>query len=204
MDKSLEKLQKLCKLNNISLTLEKLKLFDIYLKMYLKWNKVHNLSSIRKKEEVVIKHFFDSLTLVKLFEEKNIDIKNKEIADLGTGGGFPGVPLKIYYKDEIKLYLIEAVNKKCIFLEILRQKLNLEYQVLCNRSENINNKFDIVVSRATGETFDVLKWGKDILKNSGYLIIMKAKKVEEELKPFTVSLNLKNYPERKFIVIQKK
>ncbi|RUM46377.1 MAG: 16S rRNA (guanine(527)-N(7))-methyltransferase RsmG [Hydrogenothermus sp.] len=204
MDKSLEKLQKLCELNNISLTFEKLKLFDIYLKMYLKWNKVHNLSSIRKKEEVVIKHFFDSLTLVKLFEEKDIDIKNKEIADLGTGGGFPGVPLKIYYGNKIKLYLIEAVQKKCIFLEMLRRELNLEYEVLCNRSENINNKFDIVVSRATGETFDVLKWGKDILKTSGYLIIMKAKKVEEELKPFTVSLNFKNYPERKFIVIQKK
>ena len=120
MDRSLEKLQKLCELNNIPLTFEKLKLLDIYLKMYLKWNKVHNSSSIRKKEEVVIKHFFDSLTLVKLFEEKDIDIKNKEIADLGTGGGFPEFPLKIYYGNKIKLYLIEAVQKKCIFLEMLR------------------------------------------------------------------------------------
>lgn len=204
MDKYLEKLEKLCELNNISLSFEKLKLFDIYLKIYLKWNKVHNLSSLRKKEEVVIKHFFDSLTLVKLFNEKNIDIENKAIADLGTGGGFPGVPLKIYYGNQIKLYLIEAVSKKCIFLEILRRELDLEYEILCNRSENINNKFNIVVSRATGDTFDVLKWGKDILETSGYLIVMKAKKVEEELKPFTISLNLKNYPERKFIIIQKK
>jgi len=204
MDSLIIALKNLCEKNGISIDNHQLKLFEEYLKMYLKWNKVHNLSSIRKKEEVITKHFFDSLTLVKLFEVKNINIENKEIADLGSGGGFPGVPLKIYYQDKIKLSLIEAVNKKCIFLEMLRRQLNLEYEVLCDRSENIGKQFDIVVSRATGDTFDVLKWGKDILKTGGYLIIMKAKKVEEELRPFTETLTFKGYPERKFIIIQKK
>ena len=204
MDSSLKKLEDLCKANNINLTEEKLEKFDKYLKLYLKWNKVHNLSSIRKKEEVVVKHFFDSLTLIKVFEAKNIDIQNKQVADLGAGGGFPSVPLKIYYEDKIDLSLIEAVSKKCIFLEMLRREINLDYKIFCDRSENINEKFDIVLSRATGETFDVLKWGKDLLKKDGYLIIMKGKKVEEELKPFTISLKFKNYLERKFIVIQKR
>jgi 16S rRNA (guanine527-N7)-methyltransferase len=204
MDKALEKLKHLCDINDIPITESQLQKFDVYLKLYLKWNKVHNLSSIRKKEDVVVKHFFDSLTLIKLFEKEKISVEGKEIADLGAGGGFPSVPLKIYYEDKFKLFLIEAVQKKCVFLEMLRKELNLDYTVLCDRSENIQKNFDIVVSRATGETFDVLKWGKDILKSGGYLIIMKAKKVEEELKPFTVSLSFKNYPDRKFIVVQKR
>jgi len=204
-EKEIQKLKHLCELNDINLSEKQLEQFDKYLTLYSKWNKVHNLSSIRKKDEVIVRHFCDSLTLVKLFEEINLDPTGKKVADLGTGGGFPGVPLKIYYQDAIDLYLIEAVKKKCIFLEMLRKELGLDYKVLCDRSENIKDeKFDIVVSRATGETFDVLKWGKDLLKKGGYLIIMKAKKIEEELKPFTVSINFKGLPERKFIVIQKK
>ncbi len=196
-------LKKLCQENDIKISDHQLQLFDKYLSFYLKWNKVYNLSSIRKKEEIVKKHFFDSLTLVKLFEKENIEVNNKEIADFGSGAGFPGVPLKIHYQDAINLHLIEAVQKKCIFLEMLKKELNLEYKVLCERAENINEKFDVVVSRATGETFEVIKIGKNLLKKGGYLIIMKAKKIEEELKRFTVTINLKSYPERKFIVLKK-
>lgn len=201
----IEKLKELAEKNGIHLSEDQLKKFEIYLNTLTKWNRVYNLTSIRKKEEIITKHFLDSLTLVKLFEKINLDVKGKKIADLGTGAGFPGVPLKIYYGDDIDLYLIEAVQKKCIFLEMLKKELGIEYTVLCDRAENIKDeKFDIVVSRATGETFDVLKWGKDLLKKGGYLIIMKAKKVEEELRPFTVSLSFVGLPERKFIVIQKK
>ncbi len=201
----IEKLKELAEKNGIYLSEDQLKKFEIYLNTLTKWNRVYNLTSIRKKEEIITKHFLDSLTLVKLFEKIHLDIKGKKIADLGTGAGFPGVPLKIYYGDDIDLYLIEAVQKKCIFLEMLKKELGIEYIVLCDRAENIKDeKFDVVVSRATGETFDVLKWGKDLLKKGGHLIIMKAKKVEEELRPFTVSLSFVGLPERKFIIIQKK
>ncbi|NPA54588.1 MAG: 16S rRNA (guanine(527)-N(7))-methyltransferase RsmG [Aquificae bacterium] len=199
----IEKLKNLAEKNGIYLTEEQLKKFEIYLNTLSKWNKVYNLTSIRKKEEIITKHFLDSLTLIKLFEKIGLDVEGKKIADLGTGAGFPGVPLKIYYGDKIDLYLIEAVQKKCIFLEMLKKELGIEYKVLCQRAETIKEKFDIVLSRATGETFDVLKWGKDILKKGGYLIIMKGKKIEEELRPFTVSLSFYGLPERKFIVIQK-
>ena len=199
----IEKLKNLAEKNGIHLTEEQLKKFEIYLNTLSKWNKVYNLTSIRKKEEIITKHFLDSLTLIKLFEKIGLDVEGKKIADLGTGAGFPGIPLKIYYGDKIDLYLIEAVQKKCIFLEMLKKELGIEYKVLCQRAETIKEKFDIVLSRATGETFDVLKWGKDILKKGGYLIIMKGKKIEEELRPFTVSLSFYGLPERKFIVIQK-
>ncbi len=204
MEKELETLSKLCQKNGINLSLSQLEKFDIYLKTLLKWNRVYNLTSIRKKEQIVIKHFFDSLTLVKLFEHIRLDISYKDTADFGSGAGFPGVPLKIYYQDKLTLSLIEAVQKKCIFLEMLRKELQLDYDVICMRAENVGKKFDIVVSRATGETFEVLKTGKDLLKDGGYLIIMKAKKIEEELKPFTISLRFSGYGERKFIVIQKR
>jgi len=203
MNPEINILKKLCQDNNIKISASEMELFDKYLSFYLKWNNVYNLSSIRKKEEIIKKHFFDSLTLVKLFEKENIEVNNKEIVDFGSGAGFPGVPLKIYYQNLINLSLIEAVQKKCIFLEMLKKELDLKYEILCKRAETIDKKFDIVVSRATGETFEVLKIGKNLLKKNGYIIIMKAKKIEEELKKFTVKINLVNYPERKFIILRK-
>ncbi|MBK3331849.1 16S rRNA (guanine(527)-N(7))-methyltransferase RsmG [Persephonella atlantica] len=199
----IHRLKELAQKNGITLSEDQLEKFQTYLDMLSKWNRVYNLTSIRKKEEIITKHFLDSLSLVKLFEEKNISVEGKNIADLGSGAGFPGVPLKIYYADRINLYLIEAVQKKCIFLEMLKKELKIDYTVLCRRAEDVNFQFDIVVSRAAGETFTVLKWAKDILKKGGYIIIMKGKQVEEELRPFTVSLKMYGLPERKFILIQK-
>ncbi len=190
--------------NGIHLDEKQINKFEKYLNFLSKWNRVYNLTSIRKKEEIVTKHFLDSLTLVKVFEKAGINPEGKKIADLGTGAGFPGVPLKIYYGDKIDLYLIEAVHKKCIFLEMLKKELEIDYTVLCKRAEDVNLLFDIVVSRAAGESFDVLKWGKNLLKEGGYIIIMKGKKVEEELRPFTLSMKFYGLPERKFIIIQKK
>ncbi len=199
----IEKLKDISEKNGIFLDEKQLKQFDIYLKTLLKWNRVYNLTSIRKKDDIITKHFFDSLTLVKLFEKENIEVDGKSVADLGTGAGFPGVPLKIYYREKIDLFLIEAVQKKCIFLEMLKKEIDVDYTVLCQRAETVEQRFDIVVSRATGDIFDVLKWGKDILKKDGYLIVMKGKKVEEELKPFVVSMKFFGLPERKFVVIKK-
>ncbi|PMP77131.1 MAG: 16S rRNA (guanine(527)-N(7))-methyltransferase RsmG [Sulfurihydrogenibium sp.] len=196
-------LYKLTKENGIELSQAQLEKFEVYLNMLLKWNRAYNLTSVRKKEDIVIKHFLDSLTLVKLFEAKGIDVSGKKIADFGSGAGFPGVPLKIYYEEKIDLYLIESVGKKCIFLEMLSKELGLKYTVLCERAEKIQDKFDIVVSRATGETFEVLKIGKNLLKENGLMVIMKGKDVEEELKPYTLSMHFKGLPERKFVVVQK-
>ncbi|NPA13274.1 MAG: 16S rRNA (guanine(527)-N(7))-methyltransferase RsmG [Aquificae bacterium] len=198
-----EKLKQLAEKNGIHLTDEMLSKFEKYLELLSKWNRVYNLTSIRKKDEIITKHFLDSLTLVKLFEEEGIPVEGKKVADLGAGGGFPSVPLKIYYGDKFDLYTIEAVQKKCLFLETLARELGLDFKVLCDRAENINMDFDIVLSRATGDTFDVLKWGKGLLKPDGYLIIMKGKKVEEEVKPFTISKKFHGLPERKFVVIKK-
>lgn len=198
----MEILLNLCRQNGIDLSQHQLELFEKYLQLLLKWNRVYNLTSVRKKEEILTKHFFDSLTLVKLFQVIGINPEDKEVADFGSGAGFPGVPIKIYYPT-IKLFLIESVGKKCMFLETLNRELKLDYTVLCHRAEHIEQKFQIVLSRATGETFEVLKIGKKLLKEGGILVLMKGKDVEEELKNFTISIPFKGFPERKFVVIKK-
>lgn len=198
----IEMLLNLCQQNGINLSQRQSELFEKYLELLLKWNRVYNLTSIRKKEDVITKHFFDSLTLVKLFHTTGIQPEGKDVADFGSGAGFPGVPVKIYYP-EVNLFLIESVGKKCMFLETLKRELNLDYTVLCQRAEHINMKFDIVLSRATGETFEVLKVGKNLLKEDGILVVMKGKEVEEGLRNFTISIPFKGFPERKFVVIRK-
>lgn len=198
----METLLNLCRQNGIDLSQRQLQLFENYLELLLKWNRVYNLTSVRKRDEIAVKHFFDSLTLVRLFEATGIDPAGKDIADFGSGAGFPGVPVKIYYP-QTNMFLIESTGKKCMFLETLKRELKLDYTVLCQRAEQIEMRFDIVLSRATGETFEVLRTGKKLLKEDGILVVMKGKDIEEELKNFTISIPFKGFPERKFVVVKK-
>ncbi|AAC07476.1 16S rRNA (guanine(527)-N(7))-methyltransferase RsmG [Aquifex aeolicus] len=151
--------------------------FSIYLQELLRWNKVHNLTSIKKPEEIVRRHFIDSVSVVRCFERIGLDLRGKHFADVGSGAGFPGVPLKIYLKD-IKLTLIESVSKKCSFLEYLKIKLNEDYRVLCTRAEKVEEKFDVVLARALGEFEEV----KEILEklSIGYVFVYKGSKLKEE------------------------
>lgn len=192
---------RLLKDNDIPISQNQVELFEKYLNTLLKWNRVYNLTSIRKREDILTKHFFDSLTLVKLFETIRVDVEGKDIADFGSGAGFPGVPMKIYFPN-INLSLIESIGKKCIFLQMLKRELMIDYEVLCERAEDVDKKFDIVLSRATGKTFDVLKVAKGLLKEGGIIVVMKGKQVEEELRKYTVTLSFKGFPDRKFIVIR--
>ncbi len=96
---------------------------------------------------------------------------------MGSGAGFPGVPLKIYLKD-IKLYLIEAVSKKCSFLEYLKVKLREDYEVICERAEKVDRRFEATVSRAMGEFEEI----HGILErlSEGYVFVMKGKDIKRE------------------------
>ena len=96
---------------------------------------------------------------------------------MGSGAGFPGVPLKIYLKD-IKLYLIEAVSKKCSFLEYLKVKLKEDYEVICERAERVEKRFDAVASRALGEFEEVHGLLEGLSK--GYVFVMKGKDIKKE------------------------
>ncbi len=190
-----DKIRKILEDNGFPLSEEDALKFSTYLKELQRWNKVHNLTSITDEEGIVRRHFLDSLSLVKCFQDLKVEWRKKKIADAGSGAGFPGVPLKIYLKD-FDLYLIEAVAKKCSFLEYLKAKLGLRWEVLCTRAEDINTKFHILVSRAMGELEDIYPVLEKL--SSEYIFVLKGKEIKKEwLEEFKFNLyevNLKELP----------
>jgi len=158
---------------------EDLRRLEIYLEELKRWNRVHNLTAIERDEEIVKRHFVDSLSLAKCFLDLGIDWKGKDIADVGSGAGFPGVLLKIYLK-EFNLFLIESVGKKCSFLEYLKVKLDLDWEVICDRAERVKRKFYIVVARALGEFEEIRPLLESLSER--YVFVMKGKDIKEEWK----------------------
>lgn len=171
--KELEKL-------NIQLTEEKLKKLDDFYKLLIEKNKVMNLTAITEKNEVYLKHFYDSLTVCKI-----INLNQKiSICDLGTGAGFPGIVLKIIFPN-LELTLVDSLEKRCKFLQEVKKELNLDFNIICSRIEefSINNKeqYDVLISRAVAKTSIILELGIQALKIDGFYILMKSN-VDEELK----------------------
>lgn len=129
------------------------------------------MTAIEEDEEIVIRHFLDSVSVSLCLEEKGIRVDGLSLCDVGSGAGFPGVPLKIYYKDSINLTLIESVAKKCAFLEYIKVKLGLSYRVICKDAQRVEEMFDLVVCRAFGKLKDILPILDRLSKK--YILIMK-------------------------------
>lgn len=130
----------------ISLSEKQLNQFRDYANYLLEYNKHTNLTAIRNIGDVYLKHFYDSLLICKFYK-----FNNESVLDIGSGAGFPGVPLKIVFPN-IKLTLLDSNGKKTRFLETLKEKLNIDYIVIYDRAENFvkasRERFDIVTSRA--------------------------------------------------------
>jgi len=165
--------------------------FYTYLRELTKWNRVHRITSVETEENIVRRHFLDSLTLARCFDDIGLEWRGKDLVDIGSGGGFPGVPLKIYLKD-LNLFLVESISKKCSFLEYLKVKLAMEWKVLCERAEKVGRSFDITVARATGPLEKVVPLLESLARE--YIFIMKGKEVKAEwlekfsLKSYKVSI----------------
>ena len=123
--------------------------FQIYLDLLLERNTVMNLTAITDPEEAVIKHFVDSLTLLKALEIK----KNAKVIDVGTGAGFPGIPLKIMRPD-IELTLLDSLNKRLVFLREVCDAIGIETETIHKRAEEagkdtkLRESFDVATARA--------------------------------------------------------
>jgi 16S rRNA (guanine527-N7)-methyltransferase len=157
--------------------------FMTYLSELKKWNKAYNLTAINKDADIVIKHFLDSLLYLKAMPEDKI-----KIADIGSGAGFPGIPLKIV-RPEMQVYLIESSRKKCVFLRHIIRMLHLkDTEVIEKRVEEVrvnqelSEPVDIAVSRALFDIDKFLKKAGAIVKENGSLVLNKGPKIEEELK----------------------
>lgn len=186
--------------------------FITYLVELKKWNRAHNLTSLRSDEDIIVKHFLDSLLYLRAFPPKTSGLR---IADVGTGAGFPGIPVKIM-KPEIDVTLLEPSRKKTAFLRHLSRKLDLKngLTVLDARIEHLGKSyekaFDTIVSRATFSLVDFIKTARPYVTISGRLVLSKGPAVAEELNEArsgtpdytveTVRIGLMNY-ERIFVIV---
>lgn len=136
-----------------------------------------NLTTIKEKEEFYLKHYFDSIYIFQQTEEPK-----GELADIGSGGGFPGIVIGIFYPD-LKITLIESIKKKCDFLENSIKELGLKnIKVINDRVENIKeNKYDILTARGVSTVKEVLKNSIHLSKKNTKWIMYKGEKLEEEL-----------------------
>ena len=151
--------------------------FQKYEQLLREWNARVNLVSRKDLDRLATYHFTDSLTAASLIP------RDASVCDVGTGGGLPGIPLKIA-RDDISLVLVESIDKKARFLEHAVQELGLERTtVRAERAEAIRDiKADVVVCRLVGKTAEVARWVAGLLKPGGRIILYKSTTVEAELK----------------------
>lgn len=162
----------------------KLDQFSTYYELLTEWNSFMNLTAITKFDEVLKKHFVDSISLAKAFP----DIKDKEytLIDVGTGAGFPGIPLKIVFP-KIKVVLLDSLNKRVSFLNEVIDQLQLsDTEALHGRAEDYAKKreyresFDICVSRAVANLSTLSEYCIPFVKPGGFFVSYKSEKITEE------------------------
>jgi 16S rRNA (guanine527-N7)-methyltransferase len=140
-----------------------------HLALVAKWNRVHNLTAVREPEQMVVLHVLDSLSLLPHLGAA------KSLADIGTGAGFPGIPIAIARPD-LAVTLVESSHKKCAFLEQAKAELGLaNVQVACERVEQLKPqaRFDMVVSRAFAELSDFVAQAAHLVSPGGRMLAMK-------------------------------
>ena len=168
---------------NLNLEEKQYEQFIQYYEMLVEWNKVMNLTAITEFEEVVVKHFIDSLAI-----KDEIDLsKSMTLLDLGTGAGFPGIPLKIVFPS-LNIVLMDSLNKRIKFLDAVIQELQLnQIEAIHGRAEEYGRKteyresFDLCASRAVANLSTLSEYCLPFVKVGGYFIPYKSGKIEEEI-----------------------
>ncbi len=170
-------------LKNLNIQLTETQLFQLetYYEMLVEYNKIMNLTGITEHDEVFLKHFYDSLTIVKIIDLNTVE----SFCDIGTGAGFPGLVIKICFP-KLKVTLLDSLNKRVEFLKAVIQKLNLkDIEVVHARAEEYalshRSEFDVTTARAVAHTSILLEYAIPMTKVEKYFVAMKAN-VEEELK----------------------
>ena len=176
-----DEINKQLKSLSIELNEEQIHAFYKYMNMLIEKNKVMNLTGITEPKEVILKHFVDSLTVAKYMEE------NKKVIDIGTGAGFPGIPLKIQ-NNSLEICLLDSLNKRIGFLnEVITDNKLKDVQTIHGRAEDLGQnvayreKFDIAVSRAVAPLNVLLEYMLPFVKIDGKCICMKGNITDEEI-----------------------
>lgn len=173
------------KLNEINISLDKnqIQQFDNYYNILIEWNKVMNLTGITEYNEVVEKHFVDSLSIVKCIDMSKIN----SVIDIGTGAGFPGIPLKIAFP-HLSVTLLDSLNKRIKFLNEVIDTLKLEnIETIHGRAEDFAKKeqyresYDLCVSRAVANLSTLSEYCLPYVKTGGAFVSYKSGEIEEEV-----------------------
>ena len=163
----------------LKVTEEKLEQLDIIYNTLVETNKTMNLTRITEKDDVYLKHFYDSLTLAKVYDLSKVNT----LCDIGTGAGFPGLVLKIFYPN-LEITLVDSLLKRVKYLNNLIDKLQLTgIKAYHNRAEDLisdGKKFDIVTARAVSALPKLLLWTMPLVNKNGSFLAMKGN-VEEKL-----------------------
>ena len=176
---------------NINISVDTLEKLNTYYKILVDENNKYNLTTITEEQDVYLKHFYDSLTIIKI-----IDLKDQYLLDIGSGAGFPGLVLKIVFPN-LKIDLLDSTTKRCLFLEKVIKELELkDIKVINARAEEYakenREKYDIVTSRAVAPLKHLLEYSIPVLKINGNFVSLKSN-ITEEIK------NIKNYHNKLFL-----
>lgn len=183
-----QKLQEKSKLINIELEENQIEKFYNYMNLLLEWNEKINLTAITEPNEVILKHFIDSATIIKYIEN------NMSIVDVGTGAGFPGIPLNII-KNNAKYTLVDSLNKRINFLNEVIEKLGLQnintvHSRIEDFAKNNKEKFDVATSRAVASLNVLLEYLLPLVKVGGICICMKGSNAKEEIENASKALEI--------------
>lgn len=175
-------LHKLCMEQGLKLNQKQLELFDIYAQTLVEWNEKINLTAITQPDDIVVKHFADSLLLLNAVTPP----QGCKMIDVGTGAGFPSVPVKIA-REDIKLTLLDSLNKRINFLTELSKALELETNAIHSRAEDggrkteLREKFDIATARAVAHLRELSEYCLPFVKVGGYFVALKGYEIENEM-----------------------
>ena len=163
--------------------------FAYYFKRLVEQNKLHNLTSITDEEGVYEKHFFDSISVGFGF-----DLNNLDVLDVGSGGGFPGMPLRIAFPN-MKLSILDSTAKKIVFLDNLAKEMKLENvtPIVARAEEYKDKKFDVVTARGVANLTMLLELVCNLVKKDGYFVAMKGSKYQEELDAASNAIKVLGY-----------
>lgn len=213
-----QSLQELFRKGEIEITETMYQKLNKYAELLCEWNEKINLTAITAPEEIAVKHYFDSIYPFVLKEPK----KNAKLIDVGTGAGFPAVPLKIF-REDIDITLLDSLNKRVIFLNEVSEKLQLNAKCIHGRAEEIagnkelyREKYDIATARAVADLSVLSEYCLPFVKIGGEFYVLKGKNIDDEVKKSSNALKvlggeiefqkkycLPNGDERNLILIRK-
>lgn len=189
-------MKKLFKKYGIEVNDKQLDQFELYYHLLVEWNRKVNLTTIVDYQEVIKKHFLDSCLLFTKYS--NQVFEHKRIIDIGTGAGFPGIPLSIFLPDS-EFVLMDSLNKRIQFLSLVKEELGLEQVTVVHgraedfgKNEKFREKFDFCISRAVAALPLLLEYCSPFVKVNGTLLLYKSVKVHEEIEKSDRAMELLN------------